>query len=292
MTADESGWFQRLFGHESEDEDDELELDLEQLEGSALRRRLSLSWLAMVPLLAVYALGAQASAAAGASTRNTSELFLGQLLRIFGEHADAIGLVILAALTVGAFARASSLNWPFGEGVLWTILEGAGIGLVLGPLLLFAIGLFPDYLPTEQLVAQAEAPDLARVALIVGGAAWEELLFRLVLYSALLALARGLLVHLGAGRKSARMPSEVFACLLSSLAFSAFHLESVIGWMGGGGEDFEMSVFVWRAVAGLLLALIARSRGIGVAVWAHAVFNVGLALGTGPGVFLIRAGGS
>ena len=290
MTGEEGGWFERLFGHEQDDED--LELDLEQLEGSALRRRLSLSWLAMLPLLVVYALGAQASAEAGVATRNTSELFLGQLLRVFGDHADTIGLVIIAVLTIAAFARAMSLNWPFGEGVLWTILEGAGIGLVMGPVLLFAIGLFPDYLPAEQLVAQGDVPDLARVALIVGGAAWEELLFRLVVYAALLALGRGLLEHLGAARRAARLPAELFACLLSSLAFSAFHLDVVIGWMGGGGEDFEMSVFVWRAVAGFLLALIARSRGIGVAVWAHAIFNVGLALGAGPGVFLMRAGGS
>ncbi|MFT5081299.1 MAG: hypothetical protein ACI84E_001959, partial [Planctomycetota bacterium] len=197
MTREEGGWFDRLFGHEIEDGDEDLELDLEQLEGSALRRRLSLSWLAMLPLLAVYALGAQASAAAGSATRNTSELFLGQLLRVFGEHADAIGLVIIAILTIAAFARASSLNWPFGEGVLWTILEGAGIGLVMGPVLLFAIGLFPAYLPAEQLVAQGDVPDLARVALVVGGAAWEELLFRLVLYAALLALGRGLFEHLG-----------------------------------------------------------------------------------------------
>jgi hypothetical protein len=290
MANKEPNFLQRFFGAF---EDEELSsLDLEELEGSALRRRLSLSWLALLPLLAVYAAGARLAAESGVATRNTSELFCGQLLRLFGDSADSAGLIILAVITGAALLRAVSLRWPMGEGVLWSVLEGAGIGLLMGPLLLFFVGLFPAYLPSAELVADAGSPAASRVALVVGGAAWEELLFRLIVYSALLALGRGLFEYLGASRKTARIPAEVFACALSSLAFAAFHLQAVVGWMGVGGEEFELGFFVWRTVAGVLLAIIARSRGLGVAAWAHAIFNVGLVLGAGPGVFLMGSSGS
>jgi hypothetical protein len=290
MANKEPNFLQRFFGAY---EDEELSsLDLEELEGSALRRRLSLSWLALLPLLAVYAAGARLAAESGVATRNTSELFCGQLLRLFGDFADSAGLIILAVITGAALLRAVSLRWPMGEGVLWSVLEGAGIGLLMGPLLLFFVGLFPAYLPSAELVADAGSPAASRVALVVGGAAWEELLFRLIVYSALLALGRGLFEYLGASRKTARIPAEVFACVLSSLAFAAFHLQAVVGWMGAGGEEFELGFFVWRTVAGVLLAIIARSRGLGVAAWAHAIFNVGLVLGAGPGVFLMGSSGS
>ncbi|MDE0895219.1 MAG: CPBP family glutamic-type intramembrane protease [Planctomycetota bacterium] len=290
MANKKPSFLQRFFG---EYEDEELSsLDLEELEGSALRRRLSLSWLALLPLLAVYAAGAKLAAESGVATRNTSELFCGQLLHLFGDFADSAGLIILAVITGAALLRAVSLRWPMGEGVLWSVLEGAGIGLLMGPLLLFFVGLFPAYLPAAELVADAGSPAASRVALVVGGAAWEELLFRLIVYSALLALGRGLFEYLGASRKTARIPAEVFACALSSLAFAAFHLQAVVGWMGVGGEEFELGFFVWRTFAGVLLAIIARSRGLGVAAWAHAIFNVGLVLGAGPGVFLMGSSGS
>jgi hypothetical protein len=286
MTTGQPGFWSRLTGRG--DGDEELTaLELEELEGAALRRRLSLSWLALLPLLGVYFLGARAAADGGSAMRNTSEVFLGQLLRLFGDHADKMGLILIACLTAAALLRAVSLRWPFGEGVLWSILEGSALGLMLGPLLLFAVGLFPDFLPTDALTSLAGPPSPARVGLVVGGAAWEELLFRVILYAALLALGRGLFEFLGVGEKAARLPAELFACVFSSLCFAAFHLDVVVGWMGAGGEPFEPAFFAWRAVAGFLLAVIARTRGLGVAAWAHAIFNVGLVLGVGPGVFLM-----
>ena len=161
MANKEPNFLQRFFGAY---EDEELSsLDLEELEGSALRRRLSLSWLALLPLLAVYAAGARLAAESGVATRNTSELFCGQLLRLFGDFADSAGLIILAVITGAALLRAVSLRWPMGEGVLWSVLEGAGIGLLMGPLLLFFVGLFPAYLSSAELVADAGSPAASRV---------------------------------------------------------------------------------------------------------------------------------
>ena len=127
------------------------------------------------------------------------------------------------------------------------------------------------------------------MALILGGAVWEELLFRFVLFAAVLAVVHSLLKpFFDDGDDVPRLPGEVLAILVTSLAFAAAHLDSVVGWLGTGGEAYDFSLFAWRAFAGAALAAIARARGLGVAVWTHAVFNLGVELGSGPGVFLLE----
>ena len=71
----------------------------------------------------------------------------------------------------------------------------------------------------------------------------------------------------------------------SSLAFAAFHLEACVAWLGVGGDPFEPAIFTYRVLAGMLLGLLFRWRGPGVAAWAHGLFNLGLLLGAGPDVF-------
>ena len=131
-----------------------------------------------------------------------------------------------------------------------------------------------------------DGPGLQRTALVFGGAAYEELVFRLGLYSAAFLLARRTASFFGLPLRGARLCAEGAAVLVSSLAFAAFHLEGALRWLGQGGEPFDAGLFLWRALAGALLALLFRWRGFGVAGWAHGLFNVSLLLGAGPGVFL------
>ena len=93
------------------------------------------------------------------------------------------------------------------------------------------------------------------VALILGGAVWEELLFRFVLFAAVLAVVHSLLKpFFDDGDDVPRLPGEVLAILVTSLAFAAAHLDSVVGWLGTGGEAYDFSLFAWRAFAGAALA--------------------------------------
>ena len=71
---------------------------------------------------------------------------------------------------------------------------------------------------------------------------------------------------------------------LTSLAFAAVHLEVLASHLGPGGEPYDPYVFLWRLLAGILLALLFRWRGPGVAAWCHACFNVALLLGAGAEV--------
>ncbi len=258
------------------------------LAGPALRRRLSISLLAMAPLLLCYEFAADTAASSGTALRNTSELFLSQPIELLGGDATWRWIVLLVVL-VAAAVRAFVLGLSLGEGVLWSILEGAGLGVILGPVMMLLLGGVLGWLPAGELAAPA-TPDPSRVGLVLGGAAWEELLFRFLLFAAIYQLGRWAFRFLDGETERSRWPAELIALVLSSLAFASVHLDSVVGWLGVGGEEYDFTLFAWRSFAGALLAGIARSRGLGVAAWAHAVFNIGLVLGSGPGVFLLGPG--
>lgn len=260
------------------------------LAGAALRRRLSVSLLACVPLLVAYEAGVAATAAAGAPLRNSSELFLFQAIELAGGGAPWRWAVLAVVLGLAGL-RVALRRWSFAEGALWSLLEGAGLGLLLAPVMMLLLGAL-GWLPGAQLADAAGAvagpPPLERMALVVGGAFWEELLFRFVLFAAVLAVVQSLLKPFVDGDDPPRLPGEVVGVLVTSLAFAAAHLDAVVGWLGSGGEAYDFGLFAWRAFAGVALAVIARTRGLGVAVWAHAVFNLGVELGSGPGVFLLE----
>jgi len=263
---------------------------LEDPEGASLRRRMSISLLAGLPLFALYEFGVSATAAAGAPLRNSSELFLSQWAELAGGGAAWRWLAL--ALVLGLCAlRVALQRWPLGDGVLWSLLEGAGLGLLLAPVMMLLLGSL-GWLPGDELAAAAATSDagpaLERMALVVGGAIWEELLFRFVLFAAVLAVVHSLLKPFFEEGEVPRLPGEVLAVLVTSLAFAAAHLDSAVGWLGRGGEPYDFGLFAWRAFAGAALAVIARSRGLGVAAWTHAVFNLGVELGSGPGVFLLE----
>jgi membrane protease YdiL (CAAX protease family) len=85
---------------------------------------------------------------------------------------------------------------------------------------------------------------------------------------------------------SVRWCSEILAVLLSALVFAAVHLALFTQVLGPGGEPYHPGIFLWRVLAGVLLAALFRWRGPGVAAWTHALFNLALAIGAGPAVLL------
>src|SRR5262249_17017194 len=154
------------------------------------------------------------------------------------------------------------------------IAWGIVTGLVLGPVLVMLQGL----LGAERVFAQPEpARSLATTLRLVGAAPWEELCFRVGVYCGLFLAARHVLVFLGLELAPARWSAELCALLGSALAFAVFHLDAVQRLLGQRGEAFQSGLFLWRLSAGLLLAGLFRWRGFGVAAWAHAVFNLGIA---------------
>jgi membrane protease YdiL (CAAX protease family) len=133
---------------------------------------------------------------------------------------------------------------------------------------LFALGLWGvsrglgslvDYLGLE-LSAPPVPEGVTQVVTFVGAGIYEELLFRLLLFSALLAASAwaGSPGWLAVGLSGA----------VSALLFSAAH------HAGPHGEPFDGYTFLFRTVAGVYFAVVFYGRGFGVAVGAHACYDV------------------
>ena len=119
------------------------------------------------------------------------------------------------------------------------ILKGFGIQLAWNP-------------PTAQALRQTIT--------FLGAGIYEELLFRLLLFTGLVALLRVL-----------RLPgllAVAFAALVSATLFSAaYHL-------GPCGEPFNGRFFLFRVLAGLYFTVVYQFRGFGIAAGAHALYDV------------------
>ena len=267
---------------------------------------LALGLLAMGPLLVM---GEAALLWAPQSGRSAAQalIFLG--LEPAGAAGDWARRLLLLVVLAGAALRLSLQGIPLLPGVLRRIGEGVLGAVALGPVLL-ALGV-PIAALLESLGHGVQAsggafeplagrlgeaagsgpvPSLPIAALVAAAGAWEELLCRVLLYGLLMLGLRRATLLLGCGPRLATLSGEAVGLLGSALCFAALHLESVLahfpGLIGSGGESFEPAVFTWRLTAGILLGLLFRWRGPGVAAWAHALFNLGLLLGAGPGVLL------
>jgi hypothetical protein len=103
-------------------------------------------------------------------------------------------------------------------------------------------------------------PAMQQLLCFVGAGIYEETLFRLLLFSCL----RWLLKFIDIPWPGA----TILAALVSAVMFSAAHN------IGPYGEEFHSFVFTFRAAAGLYFVLLFRLRGFGIAVGAHAVYDV------------------
>jgi membrane protease YdiL (CAAX protease family) len=142
--------------------------------------------------------------------------------------------------------------------VLW------GLGRALTPLLEGAPVAGPQAALDTSGPLRPEVPEagstLARAITYLGAGIYEEALFRLVLFSGLLLLFR---------RLDLSGPWALgLAAVASAVVFSAAH------HLGAHGQPYSNSVFLFRLAAGLYFVWLYQARGFGIAVGAHACYNV------------------
>jgi membrane protease YdiL (CAAX protease family) len=217
-------------------------------------------FLFLVPLLAAYEGGVWVLG--GAQThafRNGADAWLRWALEYFGLSQLYWAPLLIAGVFVvwSLFRRrdrpADILGVETGMAIesvgfalgLWGISRG------LGPIL-DRFGVHLDVPATQ--------PALGQVVTYVGAGIYEELLFRLLLYSSLVVLLRWL--------RASLLVAVALAALASSALFSLAH------HVGPYGEPFDNYVFLFRMLAGLYFALLYQLRGFGIAVGAHACYDV------------------
>ncbi len=190
-------------------------------------------------------------------TRNAAEVMFKELFLDLGPGAIWLELFLAGvfAFAVWRVVRdrqpALRLFPPF-------LVECLLLALLLGPVVNALTGTFP----LQAVAPGGEGRPLAGSLLAsVGAGVYEELLFRLLLlgggYTALLAV-------LGARKRTA----FAVALVASSLAFATYH------HVGANADPWESRLFVFRALAGILLGLVFAFRGLGVVVYLHALYDV------------------
>ncbi len=198
--------------------------------------------------------------------RNGADTWLHWGLDSFGLHELYWGPALIAAgfLTWSWFRREDR---PYD-------LLGVYLGMAIESIV-FALGLWglsrevspflERYGSTLNASAASATPSAVNPAVVhvitfLGAGIYEEVLFRLLLFTGLVWLT----LHL----QIPRLGAIPIAAIGSALLFAAAHN------IGPYGEKFDGYVFLFRALAGVYFALLFKIRGFGVAVGAHAIYDV------------------
>lgn len=218
-------------------------------------RRLSLSVVFLLPLMAVYHMGIVHS---GASMRNMAETWMTDLLGMVGvSAAQVLNIVLVGALVIALvkLEDGPSLHFRF---VILMFVESV----------VYAFAMFQG-LELVTTAIQRSASELTAIgpdnwvpfSLAAGAGVYEELVFRF------LFIGGGLLV-LTKFAKWNRFISLALLLFLSSVVFSAIH------YVGPFGDEPDTFSFLFRALAGATLGFIYITRGLGIAAWTHALYNI------------------
>jgi len=212
-------------------------------------RTLAASFVFIVPLFALY----EVALAADEGVRSGTVPLVKELFHPISHLGlVAFNLVLLGLLCLAVWrTRAQRRRVPglyglmFIEACLWS-----GFMLAVA------------HLVSPRLLA---LPPLAREMLAyVGAGIYEEFLFRFLLLNGLIFI-----LHRGLG--STPYAAIPVAILASAALFSYAHHSL-------GTEPFDRGVFLYRALMGVILGTAFWLRGLGIVVYAHALYNVALAV--------------
>ncbi|MCA8981103.1 MAG: hypothetical protein H6831_13175 [Planctomycetes bacterium] len=248
------------------------------------RSGLAVGFLAMLPLCAAYEYAQHANV----GTRNAAEMVLLRVLEPLDPGLAYARPIVLVLCALVALVTCYRRRVALAPSLFRVTVEGVVLAVSLGPLLVVGTRLSGTEASVLRRLTSAGdgVPELAGMAQVFGGSAYEELLFRVLGYALCFLVARTVFRAARAPVGVARWSAEALGAVGSSLLFACFHLASWTGWLGIGGEAFDAAAFTWRFLAGLALAITFRWRGPGVAAWGHGLFNAWLLMGADPATLL------
>ena len=183
-------------------------------------------------------------------------ILMQNFFRFFGATGTVLPLfAVIAILLFWHLARKDP--WDFDP----PLYGGMAIESVLWGIPFFVIGMaIQRHIPSPGAGGGlAGLPWETEVVLSVGAGIYEELLFRLIAINVLSLI----LVDAFEIKPALGVPLVI---VLSAILFSAYHYL--------GTESFEFGTFAFRAAMGVFLAGIYVSRGFGITVGAHAVYDL------------------
>jgi|TARA_R110000782_G_scaffold57258_16_gene119707 hypothetical protein len=182
-----------------------------------------------------------------------------ELFGVLGLHLPALALVI-TLITQHVMSRDRWRIEPIVPAAM--VVESA---FLTGPLLILVLLLQPSE-TAAAAVQNGTGVLTARsgVLLALGAGLYEEMLFRLVVITAMHFVAADLL----------RMPdaaAKVLAIAVSAVLF-ALHHDTTLPAIAGGGTDWRL--FSFYVLAGIYFGVLFLGRGLGIAVGVHACYDL------------------
>lgn len=233
-------------------------------------RQLATGFLFALPLLLVYEIGILVM---GSKVINGASALLQALIAAMAPTGWGLaafnGCVVIAVFA--AVVRTQERGRRVWRPGLYTLM--AGESCVHALVLLVLMGWIGSRATNAAgaaavLAAGGAAPTLGDnlfhgVVLSLGAGVYEEIFFRWLLLG-------GLVWFLTSGFGVSLQSAASVALILSALLFSVFH------HLGPMGDPWHPMVVLVRTVAGLFLGSLYLRRGLGIAIWAHALYDVAI----------------
>lgn len=191
--------------------------------------------------------------------RNAADVVTNKLTALANQS-----LPLYASLTVGIGGAYVLLLWGLGQRqilsarrFLFLSVEGVAYAFLMRIVGGWAL----DALPLAPPAAMSETG--SAVVMSLGAGFYEELMFRVLLFG-----GGAWLIRTMEGFGPTGLTMQLGWALLCAVAFSGWH------HLGPSGESFDLAVFVYRTVCGLVLTAIFAMRGFAPAVWTHVVYDL------------------
>jgi hypothetical protein len=208
-----------------------------------------------LPIFVLYHLGVVFLPVRNAADPVTGELkaLANQSLPLYASLTVAIGAAFVLLMSMIGKAGALQL-WRFGL----VAVEGVAYAIVMRIVGGFALEAIP--LSAGDLLTSGTFP---AVVMSLGAGFYEEIVFRVGLFG-----SGAWVIKTMEGWGPTGVAMLVGWAVCAALAFSGWH------HIGPLADAFDIRVFVYRAVCGLVLTAIFVFRGFAPAVWTHVLYDV------------------
>jgi hypothetical protein len=213
------------------------------------------SLLFLLPLMVIYELGTRyftTAAQAGYEQQIIAFTMMQRFFRLLGVHGQHLPAIAVCTIL---------LSWHLARRERWQINLPTLLGMTLESTLLalplIAIGReLARYVP----LTTAHVSRQDTIIMSFGAGVYEELVFRLTLFTLLSLLFRDILKL-----RSAWL--NLVIVLIGALAFSGYHYLSPL-------ESFQWRSFAFRTVAGAYFGCVFLLRGFGITAASHAAYDI------------------
>ena len=195
--------------------------------------------------------------------KNSADVFIKYFFQYLSvEYASSIYLTCFIAIIIFIILKNKKIF--ISSEIKLSFLFGMILESLLHSLsLLVVMSLIYKLLPLGLFLFNNEV--MEGIYLSIGAGIWEELLFRYIMISSLLFIFNKMMYDFS-------LISYILIIAFSSALFSYYH------FIGIPSELINFSIFIYRFIAGTILSVIFIFRGLGIAVYTHAFYDLYLVI--------------